>query len=353
MVVLVTGGAGFIGSAVVRVLLASNRAVVNVDKLTYAADLESLASAERDPRYAFVKADICDPDAMRAVFAQHAPDAVIHLAAESHVDRSIDAPGDFVQANVVGTFTLLQAARAHWAALPSERRDAFRFVHVSTDEVFGSLPEGEWFAPGRPYAPSSPYAASKASADHFVRAWHTTFGLPSLVTSSSNNFGPYQFPEKLIPLTILNALEGKPLPIYGTGTQERDWLFVDDHAAALVSAVERGRPGATYLLGARNPRRNLDVVRAICGYVDELAPNQAIGKRESLIRFVTDRPGHDERYALDPTESEAALGWRPRHGFDEALRKTVLWYLENRAWCERLAGRGYARERLGLGETFK
>ncbi len=353
MKTLVTGGAGFIGSAVVRTLLASKHEVVNVDKLTYAAGLESLASAAKSPGYAFEKADICEAHALRAIFARHEPDAVIHLAAESHVDRSIDAPGDFVQTNVVGTFTLLQAARGYWGGLAGGRKEAFRFVHVSTDEVFGSLAKDAWFTPTTPYDPSSPYAASKASADHLARSWHTTFGLPCIVTNCSNNFGPYQFPEKLIPLMILNALEGKHLPVYGDGTNERDWLFVDDHAEALVGALERGTPGATYLIGARNPRRNIDVVRAICAYVDELAPSQAIGKRASLICYVTDRPGHDFRYAIDPAGCEAALHWRPRHGFDEALRKTVLWYLENRAWCERVAERGYGRERLGLGEASK
>jgi dTDP-glucose 4,6-dehydratase len=353
MKVLVTGGAGFIGSAVVRRLLEAGRAVVNVDKLTYAADLESLASAERDPRYAFERADVCDAPAMQSIFARHRPDGVIHLAAESHVDRSIDAPGDFVQTNVVGTFTLLHAARAHWASLATGPREAFRFVHVSTDEVFGSLASGGWFTPSTPYDPSSPYSASKAGADHLARAWHKTFGLPTLVTNCSNNFGPYQFPEKLMPLIILNAIEGKSLPVYGEGTNERDWLFVEDHAEALAAALERGRAGATYLIGARNPRRNIDVVRAICRLVDEVAPSQAIGKRESLIQFVTDRPGHDFRYAIDPTECEAGLGWRPRHAFDEALRETVLWYLENRAWCARVAARGYARERLGLAGASK
>ena len=349
MKVLVTGGAGFIGSAVVRKLVASRRDVVNVDKLTYTADLESLAGVEESPGYAFEKADICDAAAMRSIFAQHSPDAVIHLAAESHVDRSIDAPGDFVETNVVGTFTLLNAARAHWGKLSSGRRESFRFVHVSTDEVFGTSAKDGWFTAATPYDPSSPYAATKASADHLVRAWHRTFGLPSLVTSCSNNFGPYQFPEKLVPLMTLNALEGRPLPVYGAGTNERDWLFVDDHAEALVRALERGRPGATYLIGARNPRRNIDVVRAICDIVDDLSPSHAIGKREELIRFVTDRPGHDLRYAIDPSECELALQWRPEHPFDQALRETVRWYLENRAWCERAAGRGYGRERLGLG----
>jgi dTDP-glucose 4,6-dehydratase len=340
MKVLVTGGAGFIGSAVVRALLGSGREVVNVDKLTYAANLESLSSVAASPAYAFERADVCDAAAMESIFARHAPDAVIHLAAESHVDRSIEAPGDFIQTNVVGTFTLLEATCAHWAALTSDRKEAFRFIQVSTDEVFGSLGEDAWFRPTTAYNPSSPYAASKASGDHLARAWQTTFGLPTLVTNCANNFGPCQFPEKLIPLVILNAVDGKPLPIYGTGTNERDWLFVDDHAEALVRALERGRPGATYLIGARNPRRNLDVVRSICRLVDELAPSEAIGKRESLIRFVTDRPGHDLRYAIDPSDCEVALEWRPRHAFDDALAKTVRWYLENRGWCERFARGG-------------
>jgi len=348
MKVLVTGGAGFIGSSVVRRLVASGHAVVNVDKLTYAADVTSLAALEGDARYAFEKVDICDAEGMRGVFARHAPDAVMHLAAESHVDRSIDGPDAFVHTNVVGTYTMLQAARSFWQELPSERRDAFRFLNVSTDEVFGSLPEDGWFTPETPYDPSSPYSATKASADHLVRAWYATFKLPTLVTNCSNNFGPWQFPEKLIPVIILNALEGKRLPVYGKGENVRDWLFVDDHADALLAALERGKPGATYLVGARNPRRNIDVVRAICALVDELAPSQAIGKRESLIEFVVDRPGHDFRYAIDPSATESALGWKPAHPFDEALRATVVWYLENRAWCERIAQR-FGRERLGLG----
>lgn len=348
MKALVTGGAGFIGSSVVRTLLARSHAVVNVDKLTYAADLASLASVEDNPQYAFEKVDVCDGAALQAVFARHAPDAVIHLAAESHVDRSIDGPDAFVQTNILGTYTLLQAARAYWTELPAGRRDAFRFLNVSTDEVFGSLPADGWFTRDSAYEPNSPYSATKASADHLVRAWHATFRLPTLITNCSNNFGPYQFPEKLIPVIVLNAIEGKRLPVYGAGENVRDWLFVDDHAAALATALERGTPGGTYLVGAKNPRRNIDVVRSICALVDELAPSQAIGKRESLIEFVTDRPGHDFRYAIDASATEKELGWRPQHSFDDALRTTVAWYLENRAWCERIAGRN-GRERLGLG----
>jgi dTDP-glucose 4,6-dehydratase len=350
--VLVTGGAGFIGSSVVRTLLAKGHGVVNVDKLTYAADLTSLLPVEDHPRYAFERVDVCDGAALQAVFDKHAPHAVIHLAAESHVDRSIDGPDAFVQTNVVGTYTLLQAARAHWTKLPAASRDAFRFLNVSTDEVFGSLPPDGWFTETSAYEPSSPYSATKASADHLVRAWHATFGLPTLVTNCSNNFGPYQFPEKLIPVIILNALEGKRLPVYGAGENVRDWLFVHDHADALVAALEVGKPGGTYLVGARNPRRNIDVVRALCTIVDELAPSQTIGKRESLIEFVTDRPGHDFRYAIDASTAERELGWRPQHPFDDALRTTVAWYLENRSWCERIAGKN-GRDRLGLGVAGK
>ncbi len=348
MKVLVTGGAGFIGGSVVRRLVAAGHDVVNVDRLTYAGDLGSLEHLEKHPRYAFEKEDVCDAEAMHAVFARHAPDGVLHLAAESHVDRSIDGPDAFVHTNVVGTYTLLQASRAYWQDLPAPRRDAFRFVNVSTDEVFGSLPEDGWFTDDTPYQPSSPYSATKASADHLTRAWHHTFGVPTLVTNCSNNFGPYQFPEKLMPVIILNALEGKPLPVYGKGENVRDWLYVEDHANALILALERGTPGSTYLVGAKNPRKNLDVVRSICAIVDELAPSQAIGRRESLIQFVTDRPGHDLRYAIDPSTTEKALGWKPAHRFEEALRTTVAWYLENRGWCGRIARR-FGRERLGLG----
>lgn len=348
MKVLVTGGAGFIGSSVVRRLLSDGHGVVNVDKLTYAADLTSLAAVAQHPGYALEKVDICDAPALAEVFARHRPEGILHLAAESHVDRSIDGPGAFVETNVIGTFTLLQAARVHLESLSASERTAFRFVNVSTDEVFGSLPPDGWFDERSAYEPSSPYSATKASADHLVRAWRTTFGVPTLVTNCSNNFGPWQFPEKLIPLVTLNAIEGKPLPVYGKGENVRDWLFVDDHAEALVTALLRGTPGATYLVGARNPRRNIDVVREICALVDELSPSQAIGKRETLIELVADRPGHDFRYAIDPSTTESALGWRPRRDFSDGLRETVRWYLGNRAWCERVGGRG-GRDRRGLG----
>ena len=348
MKVVVTGGAGFIGSALVKRMIARSVRVVNVDKLTYAADVESMNWLEGRPDYDFAQVDVCDAEAVKAVFAQHDPDAVVHLAAESHVDRSIDGPDAFVQTNVVGTYTMLQAARAHWQGLTPGRRDQFRFLNVSTDEVFGSLPPDGWFVSETPYQPSSPYSATKASADHLTRAWHSTFGLPTIVTNCSNNFGPHQFPEKLIPVVILNALEGKPLPVYGKGENVRDWLHVDDHADALIAALERGAPGATYLVGARNPLRNIDVVRQICAIVDELSPSQAIGKRESLITYVTDRPGHDFRYAIDPSVSERELDWHPKQPFDHALRDTVSWYLENRAWCDRISSR-FKRDRLGLG----
>ncbi len=348
MKVLVTGGAGFIGSRVVRTLLAQSHTVVNVDKLTYAADLSSLEDVAGHAAYRFERVDICNAEALAEVFAQYTPDAVIHLAAESHVDRSIDGPAAFVQTNLVGTYTLLQAARTHWTSLPSNQRDLFRFVNVSTDEVFGSLPPDGWFTPQSAYDPNSPYSATKAGADHLVRAWHATFNLPTLTTNCSNNFGPFQFPEKLIPVVILNALEGNPLPVYGAGENIRDWLYVDDHAEALLATLKRGVPGETYLVGARNPRRNIDVVRALCAIVDELAPSQAIGKRETLIHFVSDRPGHDFRYAIDATATEKALGWRPKHPFEVALRATVAWYLENQSWCKRIAGRS-GRERMGLG----
>lgn len=343
MKVLVTGGAGFIGSALVEQLVARRFEVVNVDKLTYAADPSSLAALEHAEGYTFEKLDICDAAGLKDVFDRHAPAAVIHLAAESHVDRSIDGPGAFVQTNVVGTYTLLQAARAHWQTLPPDRRDSFRFVNVSTDEVFGSLAPDAWFTEESNYEPSSPYSATKASADHLTRAWHLTYGLPTLVTNCSNNFGPRQFPEKLVPLIILNALEGKLLPVYSKGENVRDWLFVEDHAEALILALERGRPGSTYLIGARNPVRNLDLVHRICMIVDELAPSMRIGKRADLIQFVADRPGHDARYAIDPSATERELGWVSKRAFENALRATVVWYLENAAWCAR-----HGRERMGL-----
>jgi dTDP-glucose 4,6-dehydratase len=341
--VLVTGGAGFIGSAVVRHLVGAGRAVVNVDKLTYAATLESVESVADAPGYAFERVDIGDGPALRDVFERHAPGGVLHLAAESHVDRSIDGPDDFVHTNVVGTFTLLEEARRHWARLEGASRDAFRFVQVSTDEVYGSLgPDGR-FDETSPYDPSSPYSATKAAADHLARAWHRTYGLPTIVTNCSNNFGPFQFPEKLIPVMILHALEGAPLPVYARGENVRDWLHVEDHARALADVLDRGRVGATYLIGARAERRNLDVVRAICDLVDELADDGRPGSRRDLITFVDDRPGHDFRYAIDPTRAETELGWRPARPFEAALRDTVRWYLEHQDWWQRIRDR--ARER--------
>jgi dTDP-glucose 4,6-dehydratase len=349
MSILVTGGAGFIGSAVVRHLVGHSAShVVNVDKLTYAGNLDSLADVDRSSRYHFERVDICDAAAMQRVFEEHRPTGVIHLAAESHVDRSIDGPRAFVETNIVGTFVLLQEARRYWATLPSEAAARFRFLHVSTDEVFGSLGASGFFSEETPYRPSSPYSASKASSDHLVRAWHETYGLPVLVTNCSNNYGPYQFPEKLIPLTILNAIEGRRLPVYGRGENVRDWLFVDDHAAALVAVLERGRVGETYAIGGQNERRNLDVVHAICDLVDELRPDESVGSRRSLISFVSDRPGHDLRYAIDSSKIGAELGWEPRETFESGLRRTVKWYLENEWWWSRVRSGRYRGERLGL-----
>lgn len=346
---IVTGGAGFIGSAVVRHLIRDTaHQVLVVDKLTYAGNLDSLKPIANDSRYSFVHADVADAERMCSIFAEYRPDVVMHLAAESHVDRSIDGPGEFVQTNVVGTYTLLQAALGYWRGLSAERQAAFRFHHISTDEVFGTLGEEGFFHEEYPYQPSSPYSASKAASDHFVRAWHHTYGLPTLVTNCSNNYGPYHFPEKLIPLIILNALEGKPLPVYGKGENVRDWLFVDDHARALIRVAEEGRPGETYAIGGHNERRNIDVVRAICALVDELAPDPNIGPRESLITFVTDRPGHDLRYAIDASKIERDLGWRPEETFESGLRKTVEWYLANRFWWERVRTGVYQGERLGV-----
>ncbi len=350
---LVTGGAGFIGSAVVRLLVGRGETVVNVDKLTYAGNLESLAEARHHPRHRFERVDVCDRAALERVFREHRPEAVMHLAAESHVDRSIDGPAAFVQTNVVGTCTLLEVARDYWRSLEGEARERFRFHHVSTDEVYGDLgPPGEGpeaFREEDPYRPSSPYAASKAAADHLVRAWHRTYGLPVLVTNCSNNYGPYHFPEKLIPLTIIKALRGEPLPVYGRGDQVRDWLYVEDHARALALVLERGRVGATYLIGGRSPRTNLEVVRAVCALLDELLPDSPHRPHERLIRFVADRPGHDRRYAIDPTRIERELGWRAEESFESGLRKTVRWYLEHRWWWERVLDGRYRGERLGLG----
>ena len=347
---LVTGGAGFIGSAVVRHLIAeTEHEVLVLDKLTYAGNLDSLAPVADSNRFHFLRADICDREAVGAAMADFSPDVVMHLAAESHVDRSIDGPAAFVTTNVVGTTILLEAALAHWRTLPEERRRDFRFHHISTDEVFGSLgPEG-FFTEASPYDPRSPYSASKAASDHFVRAFHHTYGLPVVVTNCSNNYGPYHFPEKLIPLMILNGLEGRPLPVYGTGDNVRDWLYVDDHARALLIAAEEGAVGATYCIGGHNERSNIDVVRTICALLDDLAPDAAIGPRETLITFVADRPGHDRRYAIDAGRIAAELGWRPVESFESGLAKTVRWYLDNRDWWQRVRAGVYRGERLGMG----
>ena len=352
MRILLTGGCGFIGSAVIRHLVrATPHTVVNVDRMTYAASREALEEALGHSRHMLLRADIADAGAMRHIFATHAPDAVMHLAAETHVDRSIDGPAAFVHSNIVGTFTLLEAARGYWSDLDPPAKARFRFHHVSTDEVFGSLGlHDPPFTEATPYDPRSPYSASKAAADHLARAWWHTYGLPVVVSNTSNNFGPWQFPEKLIPLVTLNALEGKPLPVYGDGSNQRDWLFVEDHAAALVAVLERGEPGATYAIGARQPRSNLEVVKGICAVLDALSPDPA-GPRERLIRFTHDRPGHDFRYEIDPSRAEAALGWRARHDFEAGLRRTVSWYLNHRDWWDGVRANRYAGERLGTPEA--
>ncbi len=348
MKVLLTGGCGFIGSAVVRHLLcATGHLVANVDKMTYAASEDALEEGRHNDRHVLIRADISDAAEMRLVFATHDPDVVMHLAAESHVDRSIDGPSDFVQTNVVGTFTLLEAARRHHAGLNAARKAAFRFHHVSTDEVFGALDHDDPpFTETTAYDPRSPYSATKAASDHLVRAWHHTYGLPTLVSNTCNNYGPWQFPEKLIPLVTLNALQGKELPVYGDGSNIRDWLFVEDHAAALVHVLERGQPGATYAIGGRQPRTNLQVVRAICAHLDKRVPDSA-GPRERLIRYVTDRPGHDFRYEIDPTRTEAALDWRAPHDFETGLARTIDWYLAHEAWWRSVGAARYAGQRLG------
>jgi dTDP-glucose 4,6-dehydratase len=349
MRVLITGGAGFIGSALARYLvLDKGYEVLNVDALTYAGYLPSLRDVEDKPNYHFLHANICDSPAMVRAFAEFRPDRVMHLAAESHVDRSITGAADFIQTNVVGTFTLLEAAREYWSALEPAAKDRFRFLHVSTDEVYGSLGEDGLFTEVTPYDPSSPYSASKASSDHLATAWQRTYGLPVVVSNCSNNYGPYHFPEKLIPLTILNALAGERLPVYGKGENIRDWLYVEDHARALDLIAERGRTGETYNVGGRNERRNIDVVRTICAVLDELAP--AIRPRTELIEFVTDRPGHDARYAIDASKLENELGWRAREDFDSGIRKTVEWYLANEWWWRPLRER-YSGQRLGLLKT--
>lgn len=349
--ILITGGAGFIGSAVVRHIINDTAdAVVNVDKLTYAGNLESLASVADSPRYAFEQVDICNRAELDRVFAQHQPDAVMHLAAESHVDRSIDGPAAFIETNIVGTYTLLEAARAYWHNMPSEKKAAFRFHHISTDEVYGDLHgTDDLFTETTPYAPSSPYSASKASSDHLVRAWGRTYGLPVIVTNCSNNYGPYHFPEKLIPLMILNALEGKPLPVYGDGMQIRDWLFVEDHARALYKVVTEGAIGETYNIGGHNEKANIDVVKTICALLEEFVPEkpQGVVRYEDLITFVKDRPGHDVRYAIDAAKIGRELGWQPQETFESGIRKTVRWYLDNREWWLHVLDGSYNRERLG------
>lgn len=347
---LLTGGAGFIGSAVIRYIIENTQhQILNVDKLTYAGNLESLLSVENNERYKFTQTDICDQVALEKIFEQFKPDFVMHLAAESHVDRSIDGPATFIQTNIVGTYSLLEATRKYWLTLGEEAKRIFRFHHISTDEVYGDL-EGttDLFTETTSYAPSSPYSASKASSDHLVRAWHRTYGLPTIVTNCSNNYGPYHFPEKLIPLVILNALDGKPLPIYGKGNQIRDWLFVEDHARALYKVVTEGEVGETYNIGGHNEKQNIEVVKTICKILDELKPRVDQEQYESLITFVKDRPGHDLRYAIDASKIKKDLGWVPEESFETGIRKTVEWYLNNLEWCRRVQDGSYQRERLGV-----
>jgi dTDP-glucose 4,6-dehydratase len=347
MRILVTGGAGFIGSAVCRYLIhGTNAEVVNVDKLTYAGNPNSLKMIDDDPRYRFVKADICDEARISELFAETAPDAVMNLAAESHVDRSITGSRSFIETNILGTYTLLEAARRYWSALSDEAKGGFRFLHVSTDEVYGSLEANGFFTESTPYDPSSPYSASKAASDHLAMAWHRTYGLPVIISNCSNNYGPYHFPEKLIPLIILNALEGKPLPVYGKGANIRDWLYVEDHARALHLILTKGRPGETYNVGGRNERTNLDVVQTICRILDEIRPDEKSHYR--LVTFVPDRPGHDHRYAIDATKLENELGWKAEETFASGIRKTVHWYLENEWWWGPLRNKVYRGERIGL-----
>jgi dTDP-glucose 4,6-dehydratase len=344
MKLLVTGGAGFIGSAVVRLAIARGHEVVNLDALTYAACLDNVASVSGSNLYSFEQADLRDRAALDRVLALHNPDAVMHLAAESHVDRSIDGPGDFIETNVTGTFNLLESVRAHWVR--QGRPPSFRFHHISTDEVFGTLGETGKFTEDTPYAPNSPYSASKAASDHLVRAWHETYGLPIVMTNCSNNYGPFHFPEKLVPVVILNALAGKPIPVYGNGENVRDWLYVEDHADALLCVLEKGAVGRSYNIGGENEARNIDLVRTICALLDEMRPDGA--PHDRLITFVTDRPGHDARYAIDPERIRTELGWRPSVTLEEGLRRTVRWYLENEGWWRALQGRSGVGQRLGI-----
>ncbi len=355
MKILITGGAGFIGSALIRYLINhTEHAVINVDKLTYAGNLDSLADIENSSRYHFEQIDICNRDGIDRLLTHYQPDAIMHLAAESHVDRSIDGPAEFIETNIIGTYTLLEAARSYWSSLPTDKKNAFRFHHISTDEVYGDLESPEdFFTETTAYAPSSPYSASKASSDHLVRAWMRTFGLPILITNCSNNYGPYHFPEKLIPLMILNALEGKPLPIYGNGQQIRDWLFVEDHARALYLVVTQGVIGETYNIGGHNEMANLDVVNTLCQLLEEMAPDKPSGIQNytDLITFVKDRPGHDLRYAIDATKIQQELGWIPTESFETGLKKTVHWYLDNQTWCKRVQDGSYQRQRLGENKS--
>ena len=349
MRLIITGGAGFIGSAVIRYVIShTDVRVLNIDKLTYAGNLDSLTAVEKHPRYHFAHVDICDAHALEKAFAEFQPTAVMHLAAESHVDRSIDGPADFIQTNIVGTYTLLEVARAYWQNLSETDKKHFRFHHVSTDEVYGSLGDTGLFTETTAYQPNSPYSASKASSDHLVRAWYHTYNFPVVTTNCSNNYGPYQFPEKLIPLMILNALSGKSLPVYGRGENVRDWLFVDDHARALFLVLQQGELGETYNIGGHNEKKNLDVVHTLCATLDELLPNSPYNPHHQLISFVTDRPGHDLRYAIDASKIQKTLGWQPQETFETGLRKTVQWYLDNEMWWQRVQDGTYRGERLGL-----
>ena len=351
--ILVTGGAGFIGSNLVRHLIQhTTYNVLNVDKLTYSGNLDSLADVAENERYSFEQADICEVQEISALFEKYQPDYVMHLAAESHVDRSIDGPAEFLNTNILGTFTLLEAARAYWENLSGTRKEAFRFLHISTDEVFGSLGSSGYFTEETSYKPNSPYSASKASSDHLVRAWFHTYGLPTVITNCSNNYGPYQFPEKLIPVVLLKALKGEAIPVYGKGENIRDWLYVEDHVTALISALERGENGETYNIGGSAERTNLDLVKTICNILNELKPNTVIGDYKKLITFVKDRPGHDLRYAIDSSKIQKELNWKPAKTLEAGLRETVNWYLENRDWWERILSGAYRLERIGLKNNY-
>jgi dTDP-glucose 4,6-dehydratase len=346
----ITGGAGFIGcNFILNLLRTDSVKVLNYDKLTYAGNLESLASVATHPNYVFEEGDICDPDRVSQLLDTHQPDTLINFAAESHVDRSIDGPAPFIETNITGTFKLLEAARNYWGSLKGEKKANFRFLHVSTDEVFGSLGATGYFTEETPYAPNSPYAASKASSDHLVRSYHQTYGLPVLTTNCSNNYGPCQFPEKLVPLMIHNALNGKPLPVYGDGQQIRDWLYVEDHCRAILTVLDKGRLGEVYNIGGNNEKANLEMVHTLCSLLDEMAPKSSFKPHKSLIKFVDDRPGHDRRYAIDSGKIQRELGWSPKETFDTGLRKTIQWYLENETWVERVMSGAYRGERLGLG----